>query len=43
MSAHLEDAGHILGSAAVVLDIQEMGARIAFVFLGYIANDATCR
>jgi metallo-beta-lactamase family protein len=38
VSAHLEDAGHILGSAAVVLDIQENGRTFRFWFSGDIGR-----
>jgi metallo-beta-lactamase family protein len=38
VSAHLEDAGHILGSAAVVLDIQEDGRAYRFWFSGDIGR-----
>jgi metallo-beta-lactamase family protein len=38
VTAHLEDAGHILGSAAVVLDIQEDGRTFRFWFSGDIGR-----
>ncbi|HTX78663.1 MAG TPA: MBL fold metallo-hydrolase, partial [Longilinea sp.] len=38
VTAHLEDAGHILGSAAVVLDIQEDGRSYRFWFSGDIGR-----
>ncbi len=39
VSAHLVDAGHILGSAAVVLDIQEDGRKFRFWFSGDIGRE----
>jgi metallo-beta-lactamase family protein len=39
VTAHLEDAGHILGSAAVILDIQEDGQKYRFWFSGDIGRD----
>jgi len=38
VTAHLEDAGHILGSAAVALDIQEDGRSYRFWFSGDIGR-----
>jgi len=39
VTAHLVDAGHILGSAAVVLDVQENGKKYRFWFSGDIGRD----
>jgi metallo-beta-lactamase family protein len=39
VTVHLVDAGHILGSAAVVLDIQEDGNKYRFWFSGDIGRD----
>lgn len=39
VTAHLVDAGHILGSAAVVLDINEDGKKYRFWFSGDIGRD----
>lgn len=38
VTAHLVDAGHILGSAAVVLDIEENGQKFRFWFSGDIGR-----
>ncbi len=38
VQAHLEDAGHILGAAAIVLDIQENGRNYRFWFSGDIGR-----
>ncbi len=38
VQAHLEDAGHILGAAAIVLDIQEDGRNYRFWFSGDIGR-----
>ena len=38
VQAHLEDAGHILGAAAIVLDIQEDGRTYRFWFSGDIGR-----
>ncbi|HNR47236.1 MAG TPA: MBL fold metallo-hydrolase [Anaerolineaceae bacterium] len=38
VTAHLVDAGHILGSSAVVLDVQENGRRFRFWFSGDIGR-----
>jgi metallo-beta-lactamase family protein len=39
VTAHLVDAGHILGSAAVVLDINENGKKFRFWFSGDIGRE----
>ncbi len=38
VTAHFVDAGHILGSAAVVLDIEEKGRKLRFWFSGDIGR-----
>jgi metallo-beta-lactamase family protein len=38
VTAHLVEAGHILGSAAVVLDVQEQGRKFRFWFSGDIGR-----
>jgi metallo-beta-lactamase family protein len=39
VTAHLVDAGHILGSAAVILDVNEDGRKFRFWFSGDIGRD----